>query len=51
MKNHNYENNKKITIQTGVHYRILEQRYMKEKKEIEKNNMAHHPSWMINNIK
>ena len=33
-----------------MHYRILEQKYMEERKEIEKNNMPLHPLWTTNNI-
>ena len=47
---HNYEKNRKITRPVGVHYRILEERYMEEQKEIEKNNMPQQPPWTINNI-
>ena len=42
-EDHNYEENGKITSPVGVHYRILEERYMEEQKEIEKNNMPQQP--------
>ena len=49
-EDYNYEENEKVTRPVGVHYRLLEQRYMEEQKEIEKNNMPIHPPWKTNNI-
>ena len=42
--------NEKITRPAGVHYRLLEKRYMEVQKDIEKNNMQQLPPWTANNI-
>ena len=42
--------NERATRTTGIHFRSLEQRYMKEQKVIGKNIMTQHPPWLLNNI-
>ena len=41
---------KKITEPTGVNLRKLEQRYMKEQREVEEDHQAQQHPWLLNDI-
>ena len=45
----NFEENKGETRQTGVQLREMQQRYMKENREIEEDHLAQQTSWLLNN--
>ena len=48
-EDHNYEENEGATKLTGLYLRKLEQRCMKEQREMEENHLAQPLPWLINN--
>ena len=45
-----YEENKRVTKPTGVHFRKLNQGYIKEQRKVEENHLPQLLPWLLHNI-